>query len=67
MGEAEGAAEIGDVYVPLPIKEMVENLISKLKDLSDRDRIEFAKILKFEKRVASEDDEDILAEVQGLL
>ena len=39
----------------------------KLKDLSDRDRIESAKILKFEKLVAYEDDTYILAEVQGLL
>ena len=66
MGEEE-AAKPDNVYLPLTVKELVANMMSKLKDLSARDRTESAKIIKFEKRVASEDDEDILAEVKGLL
>ena len=67
MGEAEGVAAIGEFYVPLTIKDMITNLMSKLKELVDRDRIETAKILKFEKHVAAEEDEDIQAKVKSLL
>ena len=45
MGEAEEAVEPDNVYVPLTVKEMVANLMSNLKDLSDRDRTESAKII----------------------
>ena len=67
IGEAEGDVETGDVYIPLTVSELVENLMSKLKELCNRDRTESAKIVKYEKRIASEDDEDILAGVQSLL
>ena len=46
---------------------MVANLMTKLKELTARDRTESAKIIKFKKRIETEDDKDILAEVKGLL
>ena len=67
MGEEEEAVAPDNVYIPLTVSEMVANLMTKLKELTARDRTESAKIIKFKKRIESEDDEDILAEVKGLL
>ena len=66
-GEVEREAYIGEVYVPLTIEEMIANFMSKLKELSARDRSETTKMLKFEKRAEAEEDEDIKAEVSTLL
>ena len=65
-GEAE-EAEIGEVYIPLTVEEIVVNFMIKLKELSTRDRTKKAKMHKFQKRVEAEEDEDIKAEVLSLL
>ena len=65
-GESE-EADIGDVYVPLTVEEIVVNFMTQLKVMSAQDRAETAKLHKFQKIVETEEDEDIKAKVLSLL
>lgn len=67
-GEAvDEAVDLGEVSLPPIVEAMIPNLMPRLKDLCARDRVESAKVHKFQKRAEEETDEDFKAQALSML